>query len=128
MPTFLQRIGLGAAFRSDLAERLESADRRVRELKDAVSESREEAQRWKRKAKELTEQLERNEKAAERLKVVEGELARARERIAHLAALKEALASAEKTIALSREHLVATESKLDVIEGAITVLDRRTRG
>jgi chromosome segregation ATPase len=112
---------------TSLAERLDSADRRNTELKQALAESREEAQRWKHKAAELTEQLERTEKAAERLPQVERELARAKERIAHLGVLKEALANAEKTIALSREHLIATESKLDIIEGAITVLDRRTR-
>jgi chromosome segregation ATPase len=110
-----------------LAERLESADRRNSELKQALTESREEAQRWKHKAAELTQQLERAQKAAERLPLVERDLARARERIAHLSALKDALANAEKTIALSREHLVATEAKLDIIEGAIAVLDRRTR-
>ena len=118
---FLSRRSTG------LAERLESADRRNTELKQALAESREEAQRWKRKAGELTQQLERTEKAAERLPQVERELRRANERIAHLSVLKDALAKAEKTIALSREHLIVTESKLDIIEGAITVLDRRTR-
>jgi chromosome segregation ATPase len=128
MPSLLERIGLSTGRRSThLAERLEAADRRAAELKQALNESKEETQRWKRKATELTQQLERHEKAAERLPHVERELARAKERIEHLVSLKEALAKAERTIAISREHLVATESKLDVIEGAITVLDRRTR-
>jgi len=34
---------------------------------------------------------------------------------------------AEHATALSQEHLLATETKLDVIEAALGVLDRRTR-
>ena len=34
---------------------------------------------------------------------------------------------AEQIIALTRGHLLTMETKLDVLEGAITVLDRRTR-
>ena len=34
---------------------------------------------------------------------------------------------AEKPVAFSREQLMATEMKLDLVEAAISILDRRTR-
>jgi hypothetical protein len=44
-----------------------------------------------------------------------------------LAEVRDRMRRAEKAAALSQEHLLATETKLDVIEAALGVLDRRTR-
>lgn len=111
-----------------LTARLEAAESRAGELKDALTAAREEMQRWKKKAGELSQQLEQFEKAAERLPRIERDLASANERIAHLRGIKDAIGRAERSIELSQKHLIATEMKLDIVEGAITVLDTRTRG
>lgn len=110
-----------------LTARLEAAESRAGELKDALAAAREEMQRWKKKAGELSQQLEQFEKAAERLPRVERDLADAKDRITKLRDLKHALVRVERNAALSQEHLLATETKLDIIEGALAVLDRRTR-
>ena len=39
----------------------------------------------------------------------------------------ERLRAAEQNLTLAREHLVSVETKLDIVEGAIDALDRRTR-
>lgn len=121
MPSLLSMLGLRPARRAD------AVDARLAEMQRALAETREEAQRWKKKAAELTQQLERFEDAARRLPRVERDLAEAKERLDKLRAVKHALERAERTVAISQEHLLTTETKLDVIEGAIAVLDRRTR-
>jgi len=130
--SLLSLVGLATARRAThLADRLQSAEQRAAELKQSVADAREEAQRWKKKAAELTQQLARFEKDAERLPRVERELAKCQERDAlHLEQLrgtKDLVKRVSQEVALSQDHLLATETKLDVIEGAITVLDLRTR-
>ena len=69
--------------------------------------------------------------AAERLPKVERQLQQWKERdgahVAKLAEVRERMRRAERAAALSQEHLIATEAKLDVVEAALGVLDRRTR-
>lgn len=128
MPSRLAFLGLASPARlRKLTERLEAAERRASELKQALSTSREETQRWKTRAAEVSRQLASAEKAVTRLRVVERELSESRARVTQLRNLKQTLVRAERTAALSQEHLLATETKLDVIEGALTVLDLRTR-
>jgi predicted nucleic acid-binding Zn-ribbon protein len=111
--------------------RVDAADQRTAELKRAVADAREEASRWKAKAGELTERVGKAEQAAERLPRVERELQQVKARddkhVAQLAEVRERMLRAEKAAALSQEHLTATEAKLDVVEAAIGILDRRTR-
>jgi predicted nucleic acid-binding Zn-ribbon protein len=114
-----------------LTKRVEAADHRTSELKRAVADARQETARWKARASELTDRVGNAERAAERLPKVERELQQVRARdekhVAQLAEVRERMLRAEKAAALSQEHLTATEAKLDVIEAAINVLDRRTR-
>ena len=100
-------------------------------LVSAVADSRTEEARWKEKANELSAKLSDAERAGERLPRVERQLqqwkARDEMHAAKLAEVRDRMRRAEKAAALSQEHLLATETKLDVIEAALGVLDRRTR-
>lgn len=130
--SLLGSVGLTTAGRARvLTTRVEVADQRIAELKRAVAEARDEAARWKTKARELTEEAARSDKAAVRLPKLERELqqwkARDEKHVAQLAEVRERMLRAERAAALSQEHLTATETKLDVIEAALHVLDRRTR-
>lgn len=130
--SFLGAVGLAPARQAQtLIKRVEATDHRVAELKRAVTEAREEAARWKTKAGELTVRLAKAEQAAARLAKAERETqqwkARDEKHVAQLAEVRDRMIRAERAAALSQEHLTATETKLDVIEAAIGVLDRRTR-
>ena len=130
--SLLGRVGLATAGQArTLKKSLETADQRNSELKRAVAETRQEAERWKTKAEEFTRRATKSDQAAERLPKVERELqqwkARDEKHLAQLAEVRERMIRAEHAAALSQEHLTATETKLDVIEAAIGVLDRRTR-
>ena len=128
----LGAVGLASAGQArTLSTRVETAERRAGELKRAVEDAREDASRWKAKAGELTGRVAQAEQAAERLPKVERELQQVRARddkhVAQLAEVRERMLRAEHAAALSQGHLTATEAKLDVIEAALGVLDRRTR-
>ena len=88
----------------DLAERLETA--------------RQDTERRKQKNQETETKLATAAKETERWK---------QKHVGYLAKFSQ-LKRAERLTKLAREHLLALETKLDVIEGAIAVLDRRTRG
>ena len=123
--SLLGAIGLASA------GQLRVAQHRADELKRAVADSRAEVARWKAKANELSAKLADAERAGERLPRVERQLQQWKARddmhAAKLAEVRDRMRRAEKAAALSQEHLLATETKLDVIEAALGVLDRRTR-
>jgi predicted nucleic acid-binding Zn-ribbon protein len=125
LTSFLGAIGLASA------GQLRAAQLRADELKRAVADSRAEVARWKAKTNELSAKLSDVEHAAERLPRVERQLQQWKARddmhAAKLAEVRDRMRTAEKAAALSQEHLLATETKLDVIEAALGVLDRRTR-
>jgi predicted nucleic acid-binding Zn-ribbon protein len=130
--SLLGAVGLASAGQArTLIKRVEAADKRAAEFKRAVADAREETARWKAKAGELTERAGKAERAAERLPKVERELqqwkARDEKHVAQLAEVRDRMVRAEHAATLSQEHLTATETKLDVIEAAVNVLDRRTR-
>jgi chromosome segregation ATPase len=130
--TALGVVGLTSAAQAQaLSQRAEAADRRAGELKEALAEARADAARWKAKAAELGERLAKLEDTAERLPKIEREMqhwkTRDEKHVAQLAEVRERMERAERAVALSREHLMATETKLDIIEGAVNVLDTRTR-
>jgi hypothetical protein len=50
-----------------------------------------------------------------------------RERREEVQSLRARLAEAERELMVAREHLMAIEVKLDILEGAANVLDVRTR-
>lgn len=129
----LAAFGLAPASHvSHLQHRVESAERRAEQGKQAIAEARDAATRWKARASELEEQVRKNARLAERLAKAERELqqvtARDEKHLGQLKEVRERMERAEKAVALSREHLMATETKLDIVEAAIHVLDTRTRG
>lgn len=132
LSSLLGAVGLAPAGHArTLTKRVETADQRVAELKRAVADARGEAARWKEKAGQLSARVAKAEQVAERLPRAERELqqwkARDEKHVAQLADVRERMIRAERAAALSQEHLTATETKLDVIEAALGVLDRRTR-
>ena len=90
---------------------------RTAALKQQLHAARDEAAQWKQQAAAAMREAERwKGKHAGHL----DELATLRDKF-------QRLQRAEQIIALTRGHLLTMETKLDVLEGAITVLDRRTR-
>jgi predicted nucleic acid-binding Zn-ribbon protein len=125
-------VGLApAAHLNRVSGRVEAAEQRAAESKRALGELREEVGRWKKKAEEFEKRLAKAEEAAQRLPKAEREMqqwkARDEKHLGQLAEVRERMERAERAVALSREHLMATETKLDIVEGAIGVLDARTR-
>lgn len=114
-----------------LKAKAEKADARASELKQALESARQELDRWKEKAGEQNKRLAKAEDAAGRTAKAERELQQVRAKdekhLAQLAEMRERVERAERAIALSREHLMATETKLDIVEGAVNILDKRTR-
>lgn len=130
--TLLALVGLAPAGQvRDLSDRAQKAEQRSGDFKQQTAEAREEIQRWKAKAGELTDRLAKAEDVVQRLPKVEREMqqwkARDEKHLAQLQEVRERMERAERAIVFSREHLMATETKLDIIEGAIAVLDARTR-
>lgn len=94
------------------------------DLKARLETTRRDVTRWKRKNEETAARLATVARDAERWK------ARDAAHVEELNALLDRfrrLESAEQHVELARGHLVTMETKLDVLEGAIAVLDRRTR-
>jgi chromosome segregation ATPase len=76
------------------------------------------------RAKALEAELKHQAKRVEKLK---GLAVKLEQRDAELEKLRERLATAERELSVAREHLMAVEVKLDILEGAANVLDARTR-
>ena len=107
-----------------VAARADQLKTRGAQLKARLETARQDVQRWKRKTEEATTRLAAASRETERWK---------REDAGHLEELNglrdkfHRLESAEQNVELARGLLLATETKLDVLEGAINILDRRTR-
>ena len=127
-------------------ERLEDESRRtpgrVKSLEDRVAKFRSDAETWKQRHDDVSAKLrecrdavakasaeaERMRVGAEHAKARAGEWkARAEAATEEKLALRARLEDAQRTAILARESLMATETKLDLIEAAIQVLDSRTR-
>jgi len=118
-----------------VAEELRRASKRLAKAEERLVEVRSDAEGWKRRHHEASARttehhaaLERAEKRAER---AEAQAAEWKERAEALSSqvrdLKEQLRETKGAAASAREYLMATETKLDLIEAAIQVLDARTR-
>ncbi len=116
--SWLQALGLARAnhLRS-LADQVETAKARTTDMHGQLGKARSEVERWKARADE----------AVERLAAAEQETERWKEKHLSLRAKFEPLATAEQHYMLAREHMLSLETKLDIVEGAIDTLDRRTR-
>jgi chromosome segregation ATPase len=128
------------------AERLvrqsEQATARAAELEDRVAKLRGDVATWKQHYEEsaaaIAEWKHAAGAAASKAERAEAEARKAEARAEELKtrsdmaasqirALRERLDQAQHVAASAREHLMATEMKLDLIEAAIQVLDTRTR-
>ena len=132
------------------AEQLRKCEARVEELKTSLEKARTASQEWKAKADaaeqqvgagrsetaQQAKQIERMQAQAARTEEQQArELEQLRARVADLtdkksrdaADLRAHLASTERDLAMAREHLMLIETKLDILEGAASVLDNRTR-
>jgi chromosome segregation ATPase len=129
--------------------RLREAESHAKKLTKLVESSKAEARTWKTKADELSQHLKASTKdeskrnrQSEKVKLeVEKRVEREKKEIARLRAevdrltkqhiglesLRAKLAEAEQQLGLAREHLMAIDVKLDILEGAANVLDSRTR-
>jgi chromosome segregation ATPase len=118
------------------SEALQRANGKIAELKELLEAARADSRALKAKVEEVTGRLthQRDEDSAKHAKraakaTEELERVRAREekhRVV-IAELREKAISSERAVRIAREQLMAVEVKLDIIEGAITVLDGRTR-
>ena len=133
-----------------VAGQLRKCEARVADLKASLDAARVSAQEWKAKADEAEQRVAAfRSEAAQQAKQVERlqaqaarsadeharELERLQTRIGDLsdkrardaADLRAHLASAQRDLTHAREHLMLIDTKLDILEGAATVLDNRTR-
>jgi chromosome segregation ATPase len=113
----------------------ERAARRLHDLEARLVESKADAEQWKRRHDECTRRVADHQEAASRAAT---RAERAEARAEELKARSDALAAemkemrarlqdAHRATSTVREHLMATETKLDLIEAALQVLDARTR-
>ena len=96
--------------------------------RESLEKARNDLRTWKARSEELGDKAREADELATRLAKVQRQAQRADTYLAELREARERVERAEKAIALSREHLMSTETKLDLVEAAIAVLDRRTRG
>ncbi len=145
MPSIADRILRRAGYAPEaqvheVSRSLAEARQQIAKLKQQLDETREEARAHKEKSRERSERLQERLALVERKhqehfartdQKVQREVQRLKthdvRRGATLDDIRERMSWADKSNRLGREHLMAIEVKLDIIEGAITVLDRRTR-
>lgn len=101
-----------------------SAKRQGAEVKGGLAKVKHDAARWKQKADESARRLDKAQREAERFKARHAESSTL---VASVQGRLERLKASARATALAREHLIAIDTKLDIVEGAINVLDRRTR-
>ena len=134
--------GLGLATAAQLAHVSSQARKDAQQADERVKKARTDVESWKqryeeaaRDAAEYRKSAAQAETAAERL---QKELERARTQAqewqgradtltAQVRELKDRLEETRRVATVARQHLMATETKLDLIEAAIQVLDVRTR-
>jgi type I site-specific restriction endonuclease len=105
--------------------------RRYDMLSRAVAEAKAGSAEWKARTGEalvrvrtLEAGVRRQTHVAEKLRT---SLEKQKQRREDIQKLRLRLADAERELVVAREHLMAIEVKLDILEGAANVLDARTR-
>ena len=113
-----------AAFGLVSARRYEALSRSLEGLKSAGAE-------WKKKAAEaathqrsIEADLRRQSQLVAKLR---GSVEKWRQRHEDIKKLRARLTDTERELMVARDHLMAIEVKLDILEGAANVLDKRTR-
>jgi hypothetical protein len=92
-----------------------------------IGKARADTLSWKAKADQLNEMARQAEQLSTRLAKAQRQAERAELYRTELQEARARVERAEKAVAFSREQLMATEMKLDLVEAAISILDRRTR-
>ena len=125
----LNMLGLAPAGAVRVADaRVQKAEARTGELKTHVAEARAEAERARDRADGLAKQLKSSQSDLVRNQDVIQELTASVEKWRARAKHTDGKAArAVQRVRAASEHLMATETKLDLLEAAINVLDRRTR-
>jgi chromosome segregation ATPase len=105
--------------------------RRFAALSRQLEESKAGSAEWKvrfsaaaDRLREAEARLRRQSQAADKLRL---SVEKFRQRQEHVKKLRSRLADAERELMAARDHLMAIEVKLDILEGAANVLDRRMR-
>jgi chromosome segregation ATPase len=146
----LNALGLVTAGRyAVVTAKLRDAESRVDKLTKLVGEARADARQWRTNAdstgqrvkaiekdlaqrgvqhdREMERRTQEAEKQTRENEKLRGENERLRKTLGDLDGLRRRLADAERGILVAREHLMAVDVKLDILEGAANVLDSRTR-
>ena len=113
MKRFLSR--LLAAFGLVSAGRYDALSRAAEELKAASQNWKIQAGEERARAKSIETELRRQRELAERHELAAEKLRRRRDDVDKL---RTRLADAERELAVARDHLMAIEVKLDILEGA----------
>ena len=117
-----------AARATELEERMAKLRADVESWKHRYEESASAVAEWKHAASTANAKAERAAVEAQRAETRADELKlRSEALVVQVQALRERLGKATHAATTAREHLMATEVKLDLIEAAIQVLDTRTR-
>ena len=122
MKRFLSR--LLAVFGLVSAGSYQALSRATEELKAASQSWKLKAGEERERAKSLETELRRQRELVDRHGRTVEKLRRRRDDIDKL---RTRLADAERELTVARDHLMAIEVKLDILEGAANVLDQRTR-
>jgi hypothetical protein len=122
MKRFLNR--LLAVFGLVSARRYHAVARAAEEQKAASLSWKHQASEERGRAKSLETELRRQRELAEKHAITVEKLRRRRDEVDKL---RTRLADAERELTVARDHLMAIEVKLDILEGAANVLDKRTR-
>ena len=139
----LGHVGLApAAHVERAASDARQASARVKQIEAQLGKMREDCESWKRKNEEAIAASAEWKKAASRAEAkaerATAEASKADSRTAEWKSRADALSAqiremtarlkeANRAASTAREHLMATEVKLDLVEAAIQVLDARTR-
>ena len=132
----LNMFGLVSGSRlATISERLRKSESRVDTLSKKLEEVQAESQAWRSKVdeaqkrvKELEGEVSREAQRFRKEKAeIEKQAVREKKKTVDTDALDARLDEADHDLAVARDHLMAIEVKLDILEGAATVLDGRTR-
>lgn len=105
--------------------------RRYAALSRHVDKLRDEASTWKKRAEQTTKRVTQLEAELKRqtrqLSDCRASAERLQRQAGEFTAMQARLGDTTRDLALAREHLMAIEVKLDILEGAANALDARTR-
>jgi chromosome segregation ATPase len=114
-----------------LAGQLKDAERRTKKLAKQIKGLEASSNAWKSKTAEATKHLKMKEQELARhlegQAKLQGSADKMQQREVQLESMQARLIEAQRDLATAREHLMAIEVKLDILEGAANVLDVRTR-